>query len=283
MKKKAIFAVILAAVIIGAGLFAINIINSATEDNITENNNGEDKIIASLYDENVDRIPEELKLNDYSEINNQNAQIVENPATEGETIPNNTTVEIVDDEVAAGTNEHPRDAYDRLQAQKNDEAIATGNIDAVDTRTREEVLVDTSREVGLSDDQIKALWFYEGNNLGYVWPESREYDVNADTVDNTNSEITVAPSENDDQNNNDSNTETNNNNPEKTPTIDNNTTNPVSNDESNTTSTDRYNSYDNVWTPPADFVAPGTTDGGKTITETGEVVEFEDDDDIRWE
>jgi len=283
MKKKAIFAVILAAVIIGAGLFAINKINSATEDNITENNNGEDKIIASLYDENVDRIPEELKLNDYSEINNQNAQIVENPATEGETIPNNTTVEIVDDEVAAGTNEHPRDAYDRLQAQKNDEAIATGNIDAVDTRTREEVLVDTSREVGLSDDQIKALWFYEGNNLGYVWPESREYDVNADTVDNTNSEITVAPSENDDQNNNDSNTETNNNNPEKTPTIDNNTTNPVSNDESNTTSTDRYNSYDNVWTPPADFVAPGTTDGGKTITETGEVVEFEDDDDIRWE
>jgi len=283
MKKKAIFAVILAAVIIGAGLFAINKINSATEDNITENNNGEDKIIASLYDENVDRIPEELKLNDYSEINNQNAQIVENPATEGETIPNNTTVEIVDDEVAAGTNEHPRDAYDRLQAQKNDEAIATGNIDAVDTRTREEVLVDTSREIGLSDDQIKALWFYEGNNLGYVWPESREYDVNADTVDNTNSEITVAPSENDDQNNNDSNTETNNNNPEKTPTIDNNTTNPVSNDESNTTSTDRYNSYDNVWTPPADFVAPGTTDGGKTITETGEVVEFEDDDDIRWE
>ena len=283
MKKKAIFAVILAAVIIGAGLFAINKINSATEDNITENNNGEDKIIASIYDENVDRIPEELKLNDYSEINNQNAQIVENPATEGETIPNNTTVEIVDDEVAAGTNEHPRDAYDRLQAQKNDEAIATGNIDAVDTRTREEVLVDTSREVGLSDDQIKALWFYEGNNLGYVWPESREYDVNADTVDNTNSEITVAPSENDDQNNNDSNTETNNNNPEKTPTIDNNTTNPVSNDESNTTSTDRYNSYDNVWTPPADFVAPGTTDGGKTITETGEVVEFEDDDDIRWE
>jgi len=280
--KKTVFVVILSALIIAAGLITWTTIQDIKNpDNTTINGNE----IVFVPDEpnntedqyNDSKVHEDLKIDIESE-DIRDIEIIENTNNTDNT---DSTVAIVDDEVFAG-NTDPSTACEQWKADTNEEAIANGYEGEIDTRTREEVLVDTSREIGLSDDQIKALWFYDGNKLGYVWPETREYSINETIPNNTENSDTDTITGN--QNSETVQPEKNYNQLEKQPEDDITTTNPVNKGEENTTSTDTYNNYDNVWTPPANFIAPGTimTDDN-IVTGEGEVVEFEDDDNINWE
>ena len=273
--KKILFAAIIAALIIGSGFLMLDIYNRV--DEFSDDQNKPINVVETVDPYDDSKVHEDLKI----DIESEDIRDVEILANTNNTDNTDSTVAIVDDEVFAG-NTDPSTAYEQWKADTNEEAIANGYEGEIDTRTREEVLVDTSREIGLSDDQIKALWFYDGNKLGYVWPETREYSINENNPSNTGNSDTDTIT--DGQNSEINQPVNNENRPEKQPEDDTTTTNPESIEKENTTSTDTYNNYDNVWTPPANFVAPGTimTDDN-IVTGEGEVVEFEDDDNINWE
>lgn len=274
MKKKIIFVAIVVGLIVATAAMTLSI-RRDFDDTQIENPN-DTIVIGDQYE--ADKVHEDLRINIETE-DTRDVEIVENADVNNtdNTDNTNSTVAIVDNEVFAG-NTDPSTAYEQWKAETNEEAIANGYAGEIDTRTREEVLVDSSREIGLSDDEIKALWFYDGNSLGYNWPESREF-INDDQAVTENSDT----SENISDTTPDTTQPDNSQNvPEKQP-VDDITTTDGNNNAENSTTEDYYN-YNNVWTPPADFVAPGTVlTEDNIITGEGEVVEFEDDDDIRWE